>query len=444
MTTPVIGRRSLLASGALLAASGATAVLAGCTEDGPASAASPAPSPDLSSWEAVREQFALDPALAHFAAFVLASHPAPVRAAIERWREVLDRDPETALRDAYANDEAVRAVAARYLRVRPGEIALTDSTTMGLGLVYHGIPLAPGTHVLTTTHDFYSTHEALRLAAARAGAQVEQVPLYDAPEKADADAITDRLAAAVRPETRLVAITWVHSSTGVKLPVRRIADGLAEVNRDRPLEERALLCVDGIHGLGAEEDGPVELGCDVFISGTHKWLFGPRGTGLIWANQQAGGVFDAIIPPFDPVGFNNWLSGTASPRPFQDDATPGGYQAFEHRWAVSNAFEFHESIGADRIAARTRELATQLKAGLAEIRGVRVVTPIEPELSSGLVCCEVSGIQAGEVVDRLHRDHGIVASVTPYRDQYVRFGTSIATTPDQVDQAITALAGMTR
>ncbi|HEX6234139.1 MAG TPA: aminotransferase class V-fold PLP-dependent enzyme [Jiangellaceae bacterium] len=445
MTEPMIGRRALLAGSALAVAGGAVAAAAGCTNDGTASAASPSPTgspPDPGSWDAVREEFALEPELAHFAAFILAPHPAPVRTAIERWRAALDSDPATAVHDAYNHDESVRAAASRYLRVRPDEIALTDSTTMGLGLVYGGLSLEPGAHVLTSTHDFYSTHEALRLAAERSGAEVEHVTLYDDASTADADEMTARLAAALRPETRVVALTWVHSSTGVKLPVRQIADMLAEANRDREPDQRALLCIDGIHGLGVEEDGPNELGCDVLISGTHKWLFGPRGTGLVWANPEAGEAIGALIPPFDPVGFENWIGGTDRTRPFRDAGTPGGYKAFEHRWAVADAFEFHQSIGADRIAARTHELATQLKEGLEGVQGIRVITPSDPQLSSGLVCCEVTGLPAGQVVDQLHRDHGIVASVTPYREQYVRFGTSIVTTPDQVDQVIAALADL--
>jgi selenocysteine lyase/cysteine desulfurase len=444
MSEQMIARRTLLAGSALVIAGGAAAAVAGCTDEGTASAASQSPTTpaDPNSWDAVRAEFALDPQLAHFAAYVLATHPAPVRAAIERWRDALDNDPATVVHEAYSHDEAVRAAASRYLRARPDEIALTDSTTMGLGLVYHGLTLEPGAHILTTTHDFYSTHEALRLSAERSGAEVEQVQLYDDPAAADADEITARIEAAIRPETRVVALTWVHSGTGVKLPVRQIADMLADANRDRDPQQRALLCIDGIHGLGVEEDGPNELGCDVLISGTHKWLFGPRGTGLVWAKPDVGEAIGAIIPPFDPVGINNWLGVTDSPRPFYDAGTPGGYKAFEHRWAVTEAFEFHESIGRDRVAARSRELATQLKDGLSDVPGVRVVTPSDPQLSSGLVCCELAGLHAGEAVEQLHRDHGIVASVTPYRDLYIRFGTSIVTTPEQVDQAVAAVAAL--
>ena len=44
-------------------------------------------------------------------------------------------------------------------------------------------------------------------------------------------------------------MTWVHSSSGVRLPITRIAQGLAEVNRDREEKDRVLLIVDGVHGI---------------------------------------------------------------------------------------------------------------------------------------------------------------------------------------------------
>ena len=47
----------------------------------------------LDSWQEVREQFQLSRDFIHLAGFFLASHPTPVRAAIERHRRGLEVDP---------------------------------------------------------------------------------------------------------------------------------------------------------------------------------------------------------------------------------------------------------------------------------------------------------------------------------------------------------------
>jgi selenocysteine lyase/cysteine desulfurase len=433
-----VPRRTFLTAGAAFAVGAGTSLLAGCTGDDDDDSGGV----DPGAWDDVRAAFALDPELAHFAAFVLAGHPAPVRDAIAVWRDRLDADPDAVLHRAAEHDDDVRRAAADYLGVRADEIALTDSTTMGLGLTYHGLRLRPGDHVLTSTHDFYSTHESVRLAADRAGARVEQVPLYDDPAAATADQMADRVRTALRPETRVVALTWVHSSTGVKLPVRAIADAIAEANADRKPADRAVFCLDAVHGFGAEAVGPAELGCDVFVSGTHKWLFGPRGTGLVWMRPDAGRAVTPIIPGFDATSMGNWFLDRQARGPYGPQLTPGGYQAFEHRWAVAEAFAFHADLGRDRVAARTSELADRLKTGLAELPNVRLVTPRDPDLSSGIVCCQIAGIDPGGAFLALRQEYGIVASVTPYRESYLRFGPSIVTSPDQVDDAIRAVADL--
>lgn len=443
-----LSRRSFIARSGLLAAGAGVVGLAGCTagnaDRAPADNDSTKSAPaDLSDWAAVRAQFALDPEISHFAAFVLASHPAQVRDAINQFRDSLDRDPVAATAREIERENSVRGAAARYLGVGADEIALTDSTTMGLGLTYHGLKLQPGDHILTSTHDFYATHEALRLAAGKVGAEVERVALYENPANASVDAIIGRLLDAVRPTTKLVALTWVHSSTGVKLPVGEIASALADVNLGRASDDRILFGLDAVHGLGAEVAGPSQLGCDVFISGTHKWLFGPRGTGIVWARRDTWDRIAAVIPTFSGPSFGNWFDNGNAPFVFGLDGTPGGFHSFEHRWALTEAFEFHLAIGKDRVAARTAALATRLKDGISELSHVGLVTPRDPDLSSGIVCCDVTGRPPAEVVEELQSRHRIVASVTPYQVPYVRFGPSIVTSAEEVDAAVQALASIT-
>ncbi|MFG3438605.1 aminotransferase class V-fold PLP-dependent enzyme [Nonomuraea sp. NPDC047897] len=433
--TRQLNRRALLGTGLLAGVSACTSTP---TPAAPPAVSQPPPF-DPRDWASVRAQFALDPRVAQFAAFVLAPAPAPVRAAIERHRAGLDADPHYLPPGGDAPDQAIRAAAARFVGGEAGQIALTDSTTMGLGLLYSGLRLRPGQDVLTTEHDFLSTHEGLRLLAARTGARVRRVRLYDHPTTASAERIVEAIRKGLGPRTRVVAVTWVHSSTGVRLPVRAIADMLAKVNEGRDERDRALLCVDGVHGFGAMADGVADLGCDFLATGTHKWLFGPRGTGILWG--RAWDALSPVIPGFEEPSFVAWQRGEAPAAVTAELVTPGGYKAFEQRWAMPEAFAFQEAIGKDRVQRRTQELATRLKEGLRAISHVTVMTPAGAELSAGLVCCAIAGMQPQAAVARL-RERGVAASTTPYVPSLLRFGTSIVTSPEEVDRAVKAVAAL--
>jgi isopenicillin-N epimerase len=395
---------------------------------------------NLDDWEAVRSQFSLSRDLIHMAAFFLASHPTPVREAIERHRQGLDDNPIGYWFDHEEKQEArVLHAAADYLGVSATDIALTDSTTMGLGLLYGGLTLDEGQEVLTTIHDHYSTATSLRLRATRTGAFVRQIPLYRKLDVVSKEEIVDTLTKAIRPRTRIVAVTWVHSSTGLKLPIREIAEALAKVNADRTDSERALLCVDGVHGLGVEDMHLPNLGCDFFIAGTHKWLFGPRGTGLVWGHPRAWPVAQATIPTFNFEAYRVWMN-EIPPKDIPVGAimTPGGFHSFEHRWALGEAFRFHQAIGKARIAERIHTLNDQLKDGLINMRHVKVHTPLSRDLSAGIVCFEVEGWKPDQVVEYL-RQRRIIASVTPYATQYVRLAPSLLTSPEEVERTVEAI-----
>jgi selenocysteine lyase/cysteine desulfurase len=419
----MVTRRRLIGAVGVAGAAG----LAGCR---PEPAPPAAPPFDPRDWASVRRQFALQPGLAHLSAYVFAPHPAPVREAVDRHRRGFDADPIGYLHAQEGPaEEAVVRTASAYLGAGPEEVAFTDSTTMGLGLVYSGLRLRPGDEILTTEHDFYATHEALRLRTTRDRTPVTRVRLYADPAGATVDAIVAAVLDALTPRTRVLALTWVHSSTGVRLPVRDIVDAVRGRTGDR-----VLICVDGVHGLGAVDAAPSDLGADFLIAGTHKWLFGPRGTGVIHASPAGWAAYTPVIPTFDRRAFTGPAAGSRG----GPAATPGGYHTFEHRWALAEAFRFHSTIGRARVAQRTTHLATALKEGLSGIAGVDVRTPAAPELSAGVVCCAVEGVGAGEAVERL-RAAKVIASVTPYAEQLLRFGTSIVNDEDDVQRAVTAV-----
>ena len=201
-----------------------------------------------------------------------------------------------------------------------------------------------------------------------------------------------------------MGVTWVHSSTGVKIPIAAIAEAVTRANRGRASADRCLLIVDGVHGFANQDVDVARLGCDFFAAGTHKWLFAPRGTGFLWGRRDVWPELRPTIPSFDPderQTWDAWMDRKALPPTEASFISPGGFLAFEHLLAIPAAVELHRTIGRDRIAARIRELNTAFREGAAKMAGVTLHTPRDPELSGGLSCFEVAGVKPEEVANRL-------------------------------------------
>src|SRR6266478_6780557 len=433
-------RRNFLIRGSLSLAAGALSsvlVEAKSKENAPT---------DFKDWESVRRHFELAPDYIHFALFFLASHPKSVRQAIEQYRAKIDANPLLTVEGAIfvQTDENIplqvcRAIA-NYIGGDGQDIALTQNTTTGLALLYHGLPLREGDEILTTTHDHYVHHESIRLATGRCGATWRKIPLFDSFSSITSDEIVDRIHKGIAAKTRVVGVTWVHSASGLRLPIRRIADVIAEVNAGRDEKDRVLLIVDGVHGIGMEDPKIVAMGCDAFAAGTHKWIFGPRGTGFVWAKPAVWARMRPLIPTFYASEvFEAWGEGKEPDNPPRAAwFSPGGFQAFEHHWALPEAFHFHENIGPSRITARIHELNHQMKEGLARMPHIQLYTPRDENLSAGMACFDVKGMKPGEVVSRL-LEQKIVASTTPYRVSYARLACGIVNTPEEVEKTLGAI-----
>lgn len=441
-----LSRRRLVVGGTLAAAAGAFAPAVSFAER--LRITTPLPF-DPGDWSSVREQFDLAPEYVHLGLFYITSHPRPVRAAIERLRHQLDRNPFLTVEQGMFEAkhphfyDSVTAALARYTGADPKDFALTSNTTTGLSLIYHGLPLKPGDEILTTDQDHYVHHESIRLAAERMGATWRKIPIFGSPDAISADDIVDRIRKGIGPKTRVVGITWVHSSNGLRMPVRRIADVIEASNAARDAKDRVLLVVDGVHGFGVEDPRIEALGADLFAAGLHKWIFAPRGTGLVWAKPEVWATMRPLIPTFQTLDlFTAWVEGHP-PRGLAHGAmfSPGGFQAYEHHWAVPPAIEFHEKIGPARITQRIHALNGQMLEGLRKMSHVVVYTPPPGELNAGMVCFDVKGLKAKETVERLLRKK-ILASTTPYGVPFARVACGIMNTPAEVETTLRAIRGL--
>jgi isopenicillin-N epimerase len=391
-------------------------------------------------WDAVRSQFNLNKDYIHIGASqFIVSHPRYVHEAILGYMKELDKNPTEYVqqKESYAADQ-VRSSICNYFEVQDiNDIALTDSATMGHGIIYTGLNVREGQEILASANNHYSQQEAIARAVQRTGASFREIKLYKDIKSVTDNEIIENLLNDIKDNTRVVGITWVCSDTGLKMPVGKIARAISESNKNRDEKNKIMYVVDGVHGFGIEMDTFKDIGCDFFITDCHKWLYGPRGTGFVAATPKAWQHVSPVIPSFRVIT----TIAVDKKYPEKMDGkqmTPGGYHSFEHRWALKDAFEFIEKIGKKRIYERVHSLNRQCKEGLASMKHVTLHTPIDDKLSAGIISFEVDGMSTSEVVQKLH-DKKVIATVAPYQTEYARFTPGIINTPEEIDKVLDAV-----
>jgi selenocysteine lyase/cysteine desulfurase len=366
--------------------------------------ATTSPVASANKWTQLRQLFDQDPQAIHFANFLITSHPKPVREAIERHRATLDRNPGLAMDwDLGSNEQLqqnVRVWAGKYLQAKPGQIALTGSTTEGLAMIYGSVQVRADQEILTTEHEHYSTRNILDFRSRRDGTRVRKLKLFETPQSISTDQVLDTINRNIRPETRVLGMTWVHSGSGVKLPISDISRLVDEHNRQRDDKDRLIYVVDGVHGFGVDDLSFPQMNCDFFIAGTHKWMFGPRGTGIVCSRSEELKYVSPSVPTFSEA------------TSFATIMTPGGYHAFEHRWAVDEAFKLHLQLGKADVQTRIHQLNSYLKQRLREHADIELVTPLEPKFSAGFTFFRVKGQDSDEVAAYLMQNRVICDAVS--------------------------------
>ena len=284
----------------------------------------------------------------------------------------------------------------RLLGSRAEDIALTSSTTAGMGLACLGIDWQAGDEVITTTAEHLGGLGVLYVLESRFGIRLRFVELGSGPQT-----VLDSIEAALNERTRAIVLSHVSWSAGVVLPVQEIG----QIAR----RSGALLIVDGAQSAGAIPIDVRSLQVDAYAIPGQKWLCGPEGFGALYVAPES---LDRIKPSFtgSAVFSEHDLAGSyqfrAEGMRFTMPGSPfvpalAGMKASLH-W-------FLDEVEAEWAYARTLENAARARGLLEAIEGVDVITP--PGRHAGLLHFTVAGWQPAAVFEELLKRDVLVRNV---------------------------------
>src|SRR3989441_13006843 len=172
--------------------------------------------------------------------------------------------------------ETIRTGLAEMFGCDREEIAITRNASESLEILLMGMDFKPGDEILTTTQDYPRMLTTLRQRERRENLKLKLIQIPIPPK--DLDEITAAFEKGMTSRTRLILIAHQINITGQITPVKSVC----EMARAKGIET----IVDGAHSFGQFDFQQKDLGCDYFGTSLHKWLFAPKGTGLLYVKRD--------------------------------------------------------------------------------------------------------------------------------------------------------------
>ena len=321
---------------------------------------------------------------------------------------------------------STKGAVARLLNATAEEICLTDNTTHGLNIVVNGLLWRSGDEIITFDLEHSSVLVPTYYLQRRHGVQVKVVPI--APDE-EQETIVGKFEAALTDRTRLVFLSHIQYSSGLRMPVEEIRKLTAKLG--------ILMLVDGAQTAGHIPLDMKAIGCDFYAIAGHKWLLGSEGVGALYVRndliprlepvQVASRAADSMVDPhrFEPVtsSMDKFLLTSASTALYA---------------GLLQAIGFIQGIGVEQIERRNLGLGASMTTALQEIAGVTILSPRKGPGTSGLVAFTIDGVDPESAVSYLWKRHRIVARSVDY-PSCLRVSLHFFNTQEEIDLVIEAV-----
>lgn len=317
----------------------------------------------------------------------------------------------------------------------PTHAVLTPGNTWGLNLVLGGA-LRPGDHCIVSAMEHNAVMRPLQRLA-KQGVLFDRIPC-------DGDGFLDltALEGLFRPNTRLVVLAHASNVSGTVQDAAAVGRICAA--------HGVPFCLDAAQTAGHLPLSFRELGLSALSVPAHKGLMGPQGLGALLLAPD----FAKALDPYVTGGTGSASDSEDQPAYMPDKFEPGtpnlpGIYGWEA------ALAFLQNIGVEQVRAHDLALSRRFLAGVAEIPGVRLLGPTDPQRRVGVFSLDFAGRDNAEIAYRLETEYGILTrcglhcapaahkTLGTFPRGTVRFSTGWFTTEPDMDAALAAIRALT-
>lgn len=379
---------------------------------------------DEDFWAAIQQSFSVTRGIVNLNNGGVSPSPRMVTEAFVRytWQQE-DATAYTMWQLLEPQSETIRTGLAEIFGCDAEEIAITRNASESLETLLMGMDFKAGDEILSTTQDYPRMLTTLRQRELREGLKLNLIKVPVAPK--DVNDLVTPFERAITPKTKLILISHQINLTGQIMPVKKVC----EMARSKGIET----IVDGAHSFAQFDFKQSDLGCDYFGTSLHKWLYAPKGTGMLYVKKDKIPKIWALMASED--------KNKNDIRKFEEIGTHSAAM----RLAIGEAVLFHNAIGGKRKEARLRFLARYWMNKLKDVPKVGFNTSFDDAQSCAIGNFKIEGVNHYELGNYLMAKHKIFTTPIQHEEfSGIRITPNVYTTLWELDRFCEIVAGIAK
>lgn len=378
---------------------------------------------DEKFWRLVRSQFLLPEDYAYFNTGGLGSSPVSVLDVVKQKVEEEESYPSAGhnAQDWWGIKDKCGALLGPSCKKE--ELAFTSTATEGINIIINGLPLEKGDEVIISTHEHVALNIPLLFKMQTQGIVIRTFE----PDLENGLNNAGRVEELINNRTRLIFLSHVTCTTGQIFPIDEVA-ALAE-------PKGIWLAVDGAQAVANIPIDLAKTGADFYAFSGHKWLLGPKRTGIFFIRED---LLETLQPSI--VGAYSDKMNRMQDRALELHPTAQRYEYGTQNdaliYGLGASVEFVSTIGTDRIWMHNKRLAEIFYCEVIKIPGVEILSPAEERFRSSMITFRVQNRDNTRICSELIRKRLRVRSVGEADLDGIRVSFHVYNNEDEIDRLL--------
>lgn len=317
-----------------------------------------------------------------------------------------------------------REALAAYINCPADDVVYVTNPSYAVNIIAKSFNLQKDDEILTTNLEYGACDRAWNYYCKKVGAKYIRQPItLPIPSKED---LINEFFKGLTSKTKLVFISHLTSSTGLRMPVEEIC-AIAK-------QKGILTFVDGAHAPGQLPLNLQTLQADIYTGACHKWMMTPKGSSFLYVKNEHQHLFDPLIVSW------GYQSTAPSQSKFLDYHQMQGTRDFSAFLCIPNAIEFMQQNNWSAVSKTCKEMVQQNAPKFCKLLKATPTAPLTDDFICQLYSTPIKTKQPLELHHHFFNQYKIEVPVMPHGDNvFLRYSIQAFNTQNDLDKLYNAV-----